>query len=280
MPKKGQKLPQIVMITWDDAVQCGQGGCVPPLKSSELEFLTKGLKNPNGSPYLYTFFTRQLSTDYSLVENYFADGHEIADHTVTHGVDQQPNAISYLEHCNNTQWEAEILGQLSNIEAGTGGVIKKKDIKGFRCPDLSTNEEMFRVLNKETDILYDSSCAVIPSAQHSQEGAQQVWPFTMDYGFDGVNQKVTGHYPGLWEVPINPIIKTDTTCDPFCKVRECTPHPLPPTPHPLPTHSPPTPHPLLTHSPPTPHPLPTHSPPTPHPLPTHSPPTPHPLEKL
>jgi hypothetical protein len=76
---------------------------------------------------------------------------------------------------------------------------------------------MFKVLHEETDILYDSSCAYIPSALHGEEGAQQLWPFTMDYGYDGVNQKVKGHYPGLWELPINQLIKTNTTCDPFCK---------------------------------------------------------------
>jgi hypothetical protein len=121
MTKKGQKVPQIVMITWDDSVRRAD--------AAGLDFLINGLKNPNGSPYLYTFFTRQLSTDYSLVENYFSNGHEIADHTVTHGIDMPPDAWDYLLACNQSQWEKEILGQLDNIVVGTGGVIKKKDIK-------------------------------------------------------------------------------------------------------------------------------------------------------
>ncbi|KMQ98113.1 hypothetical protein RF55_1532 [Lasius niger] len=68
--------PQIVLLTFDDAVN----DLNKPLYSDLFE---NGRKNPNGCPISATFYVSHEWTDYSQVQNLYADGHEMASHTVS-----------------------------------------------------------------------------------------------------------------------------------------------------------------------------------------------------
>lgn len=70
------KTPQIVLLTFDDAVNDLN-------KQLYADLFEKGRKNPNGCPISATFYVSHEWTDYSQVQNLYADGHEMASHTVS-----------------------------------------------------------------------------------------------------------------------------------------------------------------------------------------------------
>lgn len=68
--------PQIVLLTFDDAVNDIN-------KDIYVEIFEHGRKNPNGCPISATFYVSHEWTDYVQVQNLYADGHEMASHTVS-----------------------------------------------------------------------------------------------------------------------------------------------------------------------------------------------------
>lgn len=72
-----EETPQLVLITFEDAVNDVHN------KAFEMLFNTSLRRNPNGCEIRATFFVSHEWTDYSLVQNLYADGHEIASHTVS-----------------------------------------------------------------------------------------------------------------------------------------------------------------------------------------------------
>lgn len=71
-----EQTPQIVLLTFDDAVN----DLNKPLYADLFE---NGRKNPNGCPITATFYVSHEWTDYSQVQNLYADGHELASHTIS-----------------------------------------------------------------------------------------------------------------------------------------------------------------------------------------------------
>uniref|UniRef100_A0A1B0CKK6 NodB homology domain-containing protein n=1 Tax=Lutzomyia longipalpis TaxID=7200 RepID=A0A1B0CKK6_LUTLO len=71
-----EETPQIVLITFDDAVNDLNRG-------TYAELFERGRVNPNGCPISGTFYVSHEWTDYVQVQNLYADGHEIASHTVS-----------------------------------------------------------------------------------------------------------------------------------------------------------------------------------------------------
>lgn len=68
--------PQLVLLTFDDAVNDLN-------KELYSDLFETGHKNPNGCPIAATFYVSHEWTDYSQVQNLYADGHEIASHTIS-----------------------------------------------------------------------------------------------------------------------------------------------------------------------------------------------------
>ncbi len=68
--------PQIVLLTFEDSINEELN------KVFELVF-NSSRKNPNGCPLRGTFYVSHEWTDYSLVQGLYADGHEIASHTIS-----------------------------------------------------------------------------------------------------------------------------------------------------------------------------------------------------
>lgn len=71
-----EETPQLVLITFEDAVNDVHNKIFDMLFDSKY-------KNPNECNIRGTFFVSHEWTDYSLVQNLYADGHEIGSHTIS-----------------------------------------------------------------------------------------------------------------------------------------------------------------------------------------------------
>lgn len=72
-----EEIPQIVLLTFDDAVNTLNFALY------EQIFGNNTRKNPNGCPIRSTFYVSHEWTDYAMVQNLYADGHEMASHTIS-----------------------------------------------------------------------------------------------------------------------------------------------------------------------------------------------------
>ncbi|EDX03162.1 GD22994 [Drosophila simulans] len=173
-------IPQIVLLTFDDSVNDLN-------KQLYTDLFEKGRVNPNGCPITATFYVSHEWTDYSQVQNLYADGHEMASHTVSH---------SFGEQFSQKKWTREIAGQ-REILAAYGGV-KMSDVRGMRAPFLSVGgNKMYKMLY-DSNFTYDSSMPVYENRPPS-------WPYTLDYKIFHdcmIPPCPTRSYPGVWQVPM------------------------------------------------------------------------------
>ncbi|XP_038208466.1 uncharacterized protein LOC119829815 isoform X2 [Zerene cesonia] len=174
------EVPQIVLVTFDDAVNDLN-------KMYYEELFERGRVNPNGCPITATFYVSHEWTDYSQIQNLYADGHEFASHTISH---------SFGEQFSQKKWNREVGGQ-REILAAYGGV-KLEDVRGMRAPFLSVGgNKMFKMLY-DSNFTYDSSLPVYENRPPS-------WPYTLDYKLFHdcmIPPCPTKSYPGVWEVPM------------------------------------------------------------------------------
>ncbi|KAG1589029.1 hypothetical protein G6F48_004887 [Rhizopus delemar] len=171
--------PQFVTITFDDSIQ-------PQLYKTAKRMLN--ITNPNGCPARGTWFVSMQYTDFSLVQQWYSSGNEIADHTFTHvGTPSDQEIISCKQMLNSY-----------------GGVPNGK-IQGFRAPFLNYTIDTLNHLSK-LGFLYDSSASAL------QDDAY--WPYTLDHGM--INDCWTGicaqnKIPGLWEIPMYSVLDNVST---------------------------------------------------------------------
>ena len=145
-----------------------------------------GRTNPDGCSIPATFFVSNSYTNYALVESLAAQGHEIADYSVTARPTRAWWAAASLE--NLTQ---EIVDMKDIINYWSN--VPRSNIKGFRSPFRGSSENAIRVLN-DTGFLYDAS----------METSSMYWPFTLDYKSPICTSPAVcpdNSYPGLWVVP-------------------------------------------------------------------------------
>ncbi|KAI7904287.1 uncharacterized protein BX663DRAFT_504587 [Cokeromyces recurvatus] len=171
-------VPQFVTITFDDSIQ-------PELLSTAHELLD--VKNPNGCPAKGSWYVSMMYTDFSLVQQWYAQGNEVADHTFTH-VGQPP-----------LQEIAAAYSMLNRY----GGIPHGK-IKGFRAPFLNYTLETFKEIS-QVGLKYDTSTTAVIDDCY--------WPYTLDYGLAndcwagscGADFKL----PGVWEIPMYAVVDTN-----------------------------------------------------------------------
>lgn len=179
------QVPQIVLISFDDSVTTASY----PLVTAALE----GYVNPNGDPIRATFFVSlDGKFDPVSIHQLWAQGHEIAVHTITH---RTSTNTSFEE------WRNDVVGgrwYLSQLAA-----IPESEIRGFRAPYLQPNDAAYQVLHA-WGFDYDSSLPERFSGL-STAPSNMIWPYTFD---NGVGQVVpasaapTQTYAGLFEVPL------------------------------------------------------------------------------
>ena len=143
------------------------------------------------------------------------DGHEIADHTLSH---------NHGESWDESMWTQEISACIDVLtrpfdpmemnvspDATKGIGMAAGDFYGFRTPFLEYNGNTFSALRK-LGFWYD--CSIEDGYQSDQDGTNYFWPYTLDGGSPGHDvivgwgngKQPIGRYPGLWELPANPVI--------------------------------------------------------------------------
>ncbi|XP_076053307.1 chitin deacetylase-like 5 isoform X12 [Oratosquilla oratoria] len=175
-----QEVPQMVLLTFDDSVNDLN-------KELYVELFERGRKNPNGCGITATFYVSHEWTDYSQVQNLYADGHEMASHTIQH---------SFGEQFSTRRWAREVAGQREILSAYGG--VKMEDVRGMRAPFLAIGgNKMFKMLYDQ-NFTYDSSMPVYENNPPS-------YPYTLDYRMFHdcmIPPCPTKAYPGVWEVPM------------------------------------------------------------------------------
>lgn len=178
--------PQMILLSWDDSVTTDSYPLVQSVLTNHV--------NPNGQPIKATFFVSLDSRiDYSLVQRLYANGHEIAVHTMTHSTGTNTAVDA---------WRREIVGCRATLSS-LGG-IPEAAIVGFRAPYLLPNDASFRILS-ERGFLYESSFPEDLTAMSAHPGAM-IWPYTLDNGLaqnaPGIRKPAPPYYPGLFDLPM------------------------------------------------------------------------------
>lgn len=172
------------MLTFDGAVT-----------ALNYEYVRKALKdrvNPDGCAASATFFVSHEYSDYSKIHNLWAQGHEIALHSISqnHMVTYWKNASADLL-VDEFGGLREMLAHFANIDYD--------EIKGMRIPqfELSGNNS-FEAMVK-VGLEYDSSW---PTQHFISPG---LWPYSLDYASTqdcSIGQCPNASIPGAWVVPI------------------------------------------------------------------------------
>jgi peptidoglycan/xylan/chitin deacetylase (PgdA/CDA1 family) len=162
--------PQFLLLTFDDALQ---ESLLPQISS----LLNRN--NPNGCAVQTTFFAQAVYTDPYLLTQWYAQGHEVADHSFTHS---PPFAGSQSEIDGMRKWTSQFAG------------IPQSSLKGVRFPFRNYTKQSLEMVSR-LGFEYDSSIS-------SQIG-NPTWPYTLDYGV--VDECVTSklcnqdiNAKGLW----------------------------------------------------------------------------------
>merc|ERR1711871_790720 len=162
------QLPQLVMISFDDAVSYRN------MPYFQKLFVDAGRNNPNGCPARPTMFVSHEYTNYANVNTLYNQGFEIADHTIT-----QRRPQTWWTNASYDDYASEIAGQ-KHILHRFGG-IPTSQIRGFRAPYLALGKDkMYRAINETVrvngDVGYDSSEIQLPS-----KSFQPMWMHTLDH---------------------------------------------------------------------------------------------------
>ncbi|CAO3576118.1 unnamed protein product [Absidia cylindrospora] len=173
--------PQFVVITFDNSVQS-------KLLQTAQDMLN--VKNPNGCPAKGSWYVSMEYTDFSLVQQWYANGNEIADHTFTHV--GSPSA-------------QEIAAAKSMLHE-YGGVPYGK-IKGFRAPFLNYTAETLSNIQQQGFQYDTSSTATVDDC---------FWPYTLDNGmandcWTGICDAGKVKLPGVWELPMYAVMDNANT---------------------------------------------------------------------
>ncbi|KAI9483077.1 MAG: hypothetical protein EXX96DRAFT_556744 [Benjaminiella poitrasii] len=168
--------PQFVTVTFDDSVQ-------DALFKTALSMVN--VTNPNGCPGHGTWFVSMEYTDFSLVQQWYAAGNEVADHTFSHVGTPSAQEISSCRSMLNAY----------------GGIPNSK-LQGFRAPFLNYTKDTLNILSQQS-FLYDSSSSAVTEDTY--------WPYTLDNGmandcWTGICAAGEVKLPGLWEIPMYSVL--------------------------------------------------------------------------
>ncbi|KAI9264554.1 hypothetical protein EDC94DRAFT_605494 [Helicostylum pulchrum] len=168
--------PQFVTVTYDDSVQ-------EALMKTALSMVN--VTNPNGCPGHGTWFVSMEYTDFSLVQQWYAAGNEVADHTFSHVGTPSAQEISSVR-------------EMLNAYAG----IPVSKIQGFRAPFLNYTKDTLNIVGQQ-QFVYDSSSSAVTDDVY--------WPYTLDNGmandcWTGICAAGQVKLPGLWEIPMYSVL--------------------------------------------------------------------------
>ncbi|XP_077287465.1 chitin deacetylase 8-like [Arctopsyche grandis] len=176
--------PQFVMLTFDDAVTI-----------ANINFYREALqkrKNPDNCSIAATFFVAHEYTDYSLVHELRATGHEIALHSISH-----ESNIAYWRDASLDTLNKEFADQKTMMAHFAN--IAVTDIKGIRMPFLQmAGNNQFQML-KNNNFQYDLTWT---TQKYISPG---LWPYTTE--FSSIQECLippcpTESIPNVWAIPM------------------------------------------------------------------------------
>lgn len=176
--------PQFVVLTFDDAVTV-----------SNIDFYRRaftGRLNANQCPVSATFFVSHEYTNYQLVHELYANGHEIALHSISH------NATTDYWRAASVQTLSEEFGGEREMVAHFAN-IPKEDIRGIRLPFLQLSGEASFEMMTEQGLTYDYSW---PTIHHRAPG---MWPYSLDYATRQdcvIGPCPVDSYDNVWVMPM------------------------------------------------------------------------------
>ena len=172
--------PQMIFITMD--------GSVNPAVYRRYRDIFRTRRNPNNCDAKGTVFATANGSYRYFIQRIRSLGAEVA-------------MRGLHEHHFDTaaHLEQEIISQKRSLRRS--GIRK---VNGWKTPEFkSIGDEQYQLL-EEHGFLYDSTLTMsLPAG-----GSHNQWPFTLDYGYQGdcvIPKCPKGKFPGLWEVPNNPV---------------------------------------------------------------------------
>jgi len=199
-----EQVPQMIVISFDDAVNSNNW--------EEIDkFLSSGLQNPNGCDIKTTFFVSHQYNNYSMVQELFRRGHEIAVHSITHD-----NDVNYWANATTETWAHEMGGMRDLLSRWAN--IPEEQIYGGRSPllKLGGNRQMAALDNE--GFLYDSTM-VAPLSN------PPYWPYPLAFSTPhscfGNDQKCPTRSHSVMEMVMNEIDPREEPGDSHEKISGC-----------------------------------------------------------
>lgn len=155
-----KEIPQFVTVTFDDAVTA--------INYAQYQKLFKDLKNPDHCDVAGTFYVSHEYTDYTKVNALYNQGHEIALHSVTHGMGTEYWRDADVDLI--TQEFGDLIEMMEKYAK-----VSRKNIKGMRLPYLQISGNNTFLAAKNLGLLYDSSW---PTLKYQNPA---MFPYTLDY---------------------------------------------------------------------------------------------------
>jgi hypothetical protein len=218
------QVPQFVAIGFDDNAYSGLDGSNGTGGFSWATQMARARHNPDGSQVHISFYFTTIYMDQWQSESptfvkrawrtALTDGNEIGDHTINH---------SHGDQFSLEQWRTEMQGCINSLtkpfdpdevnfspDSSKGIGAAQSEIVGFRTPFLEYNDA---TLAAEQQLGFHYDCSIEDGFQEDQDGSNNLWPYTLDHGSPGHEVFVEwgskppiNNHPGLWELPISPVI--------------------------------------------------------------------------
>ena len=213
-----------VAIGFDDNAYSGLEGSGGTGAMKWATDMLRARKNPDGTPVRVTFNLTSVYAGTWMSESptfvkqawhtALVDGQEIANHSHSH-----PHGGDYSVQ----QWSDEMVAcdswltkpfdpkeEKFSPDATKGLGASQDSVVGFRTPYLEYNDATFEAA-KTLGFWYD--CSIEEGYQPEQDGTNYFWPYTLDHGSPGHDllvewelKKPIKAHPGLWELPVHPVI--------------------------------------------------------------------------
>lgn len=183
-----RRTPQIIYLTIT--------GAVDNVNYPHLNTLLKAPSrhNPNGCPITATFFLPGSGSHLPLVQSLRSSGNEIAAYGAAPvlGFLTSQQVLEDLVNFDN-------LKQQTAVSSHAGVPVSL----GYKSPaGNAPGSDILAALNG-SGVTYDSSL-VTPRITSPDDVIP--WPYTLDYGWKDCTACQYGRFPGLWEVPIVPLM--------------------------------------------------------------------------
>ncbi len=218
------QVPQLVAIGFDDNAYSGLAGTNGTGGMTWATDMARTRKNADSTPIHLSFYMTSVYADEWSSESQtfvkrawrtaLVDGHEIGNHTRSHSHGSAFSLAEWkteMQSCINRLTQPFDPNEVTHTPDNTKGIgAQASDIIGFRTPFLEYNDATLQAA-KELGFRYD--CSIEDGYQYDQDGSNYLWPYTLDNGSPGHDVLVgwgskqpIAPRPGLWELPVHPVI--------------------------------------------------------------------------